>query len=238
MSHNHERSEPPAARAPGDEHNEATAQANGDVRRRDARSASEMPAEPPRRRAILDAAATVLSTSGYSGATQTNIAAETGIQAASLYHYFPSKESLVEEVLTQAVRQSRLDIERALTDLPPSAGPDERLTVAVKTMMIGALDRRTYAAAHLRCAGQIPDGLMPRLLAEVRLMNEMWQQLVVAALASRTGVVTKNPAIVRLLIMGAISWSVDWPAYARTAPEDAAQILVELLMHGLGEPEP
>ena len=52
-----------------------------------------------RRRAIIDAALELLAEQGYAGASLRKVAAKVGIAQPSLYHYFPTKEDLVEQVL-------------------------------------------------------------------------------------------------------------------------------------------
>jgi AcrR family transcriptional regulator len=51
------------------------------------------------RQRILDAAAKVFRSNGYSGARLSDIAALAGIQTGSMYYHFDSREALVEEVL-------------------------------------------------------------------------------------------------------------------------------------------
>jgi AcrR family transcriptional regulator len=52
-----------------------------------------------RRRTIIDAALELLAEQGYAGASLRKVAAKVGIAQPSLYHYFPTKEDLVEQVL-------------------------------------------------------------------------------------------------------------------------------------------
>ncbi len=54
-----------------------------------------------RRSEILAAARTVVSRDGYSGATLRQIAKELGLESAHLLYYFDSRESLLQEVLTE-----------------------------------------------------------------------------------------------------------------------------------------
>ncbi len=54
---------------------------------------------PLRRREILAAALELLADEGYAGASLRKLAAKLGIAQPSLYHYFATKEDLVEQVL-------------------------------------------------------------------------------------------------------------------------------------------
>ncbi len=61
---------------------------------------STVPPEPPnRRREVLAAALQLLADEGYAGASLRKFAAKVGIAQPSLYHYFRTKEELVEQVL-------------------------------------------------------------------------------------------------------------------------------------------
>lgn len=52
-----------------------------------------------RERAILDAALKVFAAQGYTGASMDAVAAEAGVTKPTLYSYFPSKESLFQEMM-------------------------------------------------------------------------------------------------------------------------------------------
>ena len=56
-------------------------------------------AAPATRAAILDAALDLLAEEGYAGASLRKVAARVGIAQPSLYHYFATKEDLVEHVI-------------------------------------------------------------------------------------------------------------------------------------------
>lgn len=80
-------------------------------------------AQDGRRREIIDAALELLAEQGYAGASLRKVAAKVGIAQPSLYHYFRTKEDLVEQVLaTHAGEMFRaLDphrLPRRLEELP------------------------------------------------------------------------------------------------------------------------
>lgn len=61
------------------------------------RVGTEQPSE--RRDQLLQIAARLIATRGYSGTTVRDIADEAGILSGSLYHHFSSKEAILEEIL-------------------------------------------------------------------------------------------------------------------------------------------
>jgi len=97
--------------------------------------------------AILQAAARILEQRGYEALTTNHIAAEAGVAIASLYEYFPNKQSIVAAVVTSTVESVLADIEaaleRALSE-PPEAG-----LVTWISAMFAALDKRRALAKTL-----------------------------------------------------------------------------------------
>jgi AcrR family transcriptional regulator len=74
------------------------------------------------REEILDAAAALFSTIGYTTTTTRTIAEAVGLRQASLFHYFARKEAILAELLDRAVRPT-LDLipELRRADLAPDA---------------------------------------------------------------------------------------------------------------------
>ncbi len=69
---------------------------------------------------IVDAARKRFAYYGFSKVTMDEIAADVGMGKASLYYYFPTKESLFEEVVKQEVDQFFSDIETMLGEKLPA----------------------------------------------------------------------------------------------------------------------
>jgi AcrR family transcriptional regulator len=59
------------------------------------------------RRRILDAALDLFSEHGYHATSMRDLARAVGVRESALYHYFPSKERLVEAVVQEVNRESR-----------------------------------------------------------------------------------------------------------------------------------
>ena len=72
---------------------------------------------------ILDSAVRLFARSGVEGTTMQEIAAEAGISAGAIYHYYPSKEHLVRAVFEDCSRGSREAFQRgaAGTETPLGA---------------------------------------------------------------------------------------------------------------------
>ena len=78
---------------------------------------------PERRQEVIAAALELLAEEGYAGASLRKLAARLGIAQPSLYHYFRTKEDLVEQVLDTYVKKMFAavgpeDLPRRLAELP------------------------------------------------------------------------------------------------------------------------
>lgn len=102
-----------------------------------------MPAALLQKDEVLDRLSSAFRESGYEGATLARLSEATGLQRASLYHYFPGgKEEMAAAVLGRANAWME---ERALTPLTDPGTPRERLYA-----MIEALDA-FYAGGRDAC---------------------------------------------------------------------------------------
>jgi AcrR family transcriptional regulator len=81
-------------------------------------------AEPASRARILDAALALMSEHGVSGTSMRQLAGESGLNVATLYHYFPSKADVLRAVIDERSLFDRMQLE------PPvgrTGSPAERL---------------------------------------------------------------------------------------------------------------
>src|SRR5688500_16686275 len=78
---------------------------------------------PARREEVLDAALTLISEHGVAGASLRKLAAKLGMSQPSLYHYFDSKDALVQQIIEHCANQmlaaaTHVAFPRALEDVP------------------------------------------------------------------------------------------------------------------------
>lgn len=100
------------------------------------------PAEGGTRERILEVAEASLGEYGYHGTRLHEIARRVGIQKASLFHYFPSKEQLYRAVLEESFGQTEETIRQVLaTDSPPI--DKLRSLVSAYVDMVAAHPQRT-----------------------------------------------------------------------------------------------
>ncbi|ETF03443.1 hypothetical protein W822_06645 [Advenella kashmirensis W13003] len=71
--------------------------------------------DPDRRRKIIEASRRLFARYGYSGASISMIAAETGLTKAALYHHFPNKEAIYRASSTTGMDELLYEVTRAIS---------------------------------------------------------------------------------------------------------------------------
>lgn len=102
---------------------------------------------------VIDAAASVFAEKGYHGSSTKDIAERLGIRQGSLYYYFASKESALEEVCKKGVD----GFVQGLEDVVKRGGGSEAQMRAAVLNHLGPLRTRpTYVRVFLRERHQLP----------------------------------------------------------------------------------
>jgi AcrR family transcriptional regulator len=186
------------------------------------------------RQRILDAAAKVFRSHGYSGARLSDIAALAGIQTGSMYYHFESREALVEEVLHLGIAIAWQHVRDAVDTLPPGATALARLEAAIRAHTEVQLEISDYSSAHARIIGQVPADVRRRNLVDQIEYGEYWDGLLKAAVASGEVRDDLDLYVVRMLMFGALNWTSEWyrPRSGRSAEFIADQALA-MLSRGL-----
>lgn len=162
------------------------------------------------RKRILDAAAHVLSIKGYAGTRLTDIAEHAHLQAPAIYYYFSSRDDVIEEVMWAGTAQMRAHLLTALSSLPSDTSPMDRIAAAVEAHLRHVLEISDYATAATRNAGQLPEKIRNRQLAEYAGYSDVWRSLI--ADAQQAGQLREDldPRVARMLVLGALNWAVEW----------------------------
>ncbi len=186
------------------------------------------------RQSILEAAARIFRRDGYSGARLSDIAAEIGMKAGSLYYHFGSREALVEAVLTVGTERTRARLVERLAALPPGADQLTRLASAIETHLVMVLAQEDIASATIKLIWQAPQQLRERVLAEQRAYGALWRALLAEARAAGAIRADVDLSVVRMAIMGALNWAADWYRPGRMTPEQIARDITTMIIGGLG----
>lgn len=183
---------------------------------------------------ILAAAAELLAERGYASITLSQIAARADLKAGSLYYHFDSKDDLVAEVLEVGVLSAQDAVTTAVTALGTDARPQQRLRVAITAHLTSTLSRGSYTKANIRSYGQIPEEVAARLRQAQRAYGRVWQDLIAEAVRGGGVRDDLDQSIVRLLLLGAMNWAVEWfDEDGAQDPAGVADQLATLVLEGL-----
>jgi len=201
-------------------------------------------ARPRRRDEILAAAAALFAEQGYRSTSMREVAAASGILAGSLYHHFPSKESIAVEL----VEAYHADLVRAARESAP-AGPDPVAALRAFARDIAEVSGRHRAAVQISMY-DAPTTASPSLKtlvhAEPASVDRHWRTLISAA-ASASAIDARIDARILRHVLRDTMTQVGVMAWSRVAPSGgvraAAHCTTSVLFDGLAStaaslPEP
>ncbi|HSV81148.1 MAG TPA: TetR/AcrR family transcriptional regulator [Ramlibacter sp.] len=126
---------------------------------------------------LLRLAARSFGTQGYSATTMRGIAEQAGIEAASIYYHFSSKEELVDAVMAHGAESIVQHLKEHLDALPPDADARQRFKAAIVGQMSALVKFGDYAMAHNRLLAQLPDKARERQIKRREQHQKLWTSL-------------------------------------------------------------
>jgi AcrR family transcriptional regulator len=188
-----------------------------------------------KREKILAAAAKTFKEKGYAETTLTDVALEAGTFAGSLYYYFSSKESLVEEVLNVGTNRIADLVIGEVKRLPRTVSKIDRLEVALRTHMKLSMERDDFGLAYWRIVDQVPQEIRERHAAMPRAYGRFWKKLIEDAQEAGEVRSDLDARIVGLFILGSTLYALDW--FHESGPYDVkhlSDILFAMTIKGIG----
>ena len=182
---------------------------------------------------ILEAAASVLAERGYADTRLSDIATAAGTFAGSLYYHFASREELVEEVLMLGVTRVFDAVRTAVEALPVSSSHRQRITTAIEAHITFANSLDHFAAANQRVFAQVPQDMRQRQIAVHRAYGNYWRKLLTAARRSGEIRPDLDLSVLRLQLLGAINWTVEWYRPGKRTPQEIAAQLALTVFEGV-----
>jgi len=184
-----------------------------------------------RRHAIVEAAGHLYARRGFQGASISDLAKACGTSKALIYHYFPSKDDILYEVMA-----AHLD---ALVDAAADAGRagDAReqlraLTLAFMRLYVGAQDSHKVLLNEL---DNLPTERRAEVVAKQRRIISVVEALV-REIRPETGSITLP---LTMLFFGMINWTHTWfRTGGKLDSDELAELAVDLMMNGLEKLRP
>lgn len=186
---------------------------------------------------ILSVAARLFRDQGYAGTSLRQIATAAGMKAGSIYYHFSSKDELLDEILDVGLRRVFEAVREAAGSEPPRAGGHRaRIERAVEAHLVTLLKESEYTSVNVRIYGQLPADVKRRHRKLRRLYGEFWDTLFTAA--REAGEIRSDMAIrpLRMFVLGALNWTVEWFDGRRSSVRDLADRTSALIFEGIERP--
>ena len=183
---------------------------------------------------ILDAAARTFRRKGYAATTLNEIASAADMQAGSLYYHFASKDELLEEVLDIGANKVNDAIKESQERLPPDASHRDRIRAAVDAHLTMLLKHCDYTSVNIGIFAQIPEEIQQRHLPKRDTLAAQWRRILTRA--QKAGALRSDIdlSMVRMLLLGALNWSVEWYKPGKTSIPAMADHICLMLLEGIG----
>lgn len=195
------------------------------------RSVGRPRGEDNHRHAVLAAGIEMFATRGFDATSVRDIAAAAGVQPASVYHYYPSKEALLVAIVDRAATTVAEEIAAAARSTDPWLRLEQACAAHLTALLHGEGAMRVLATEiPSRRTGEVYEALV-----RVRERYEAIFRDLVAALPVRHDIERRH---LRLTLLGAINWTLIW--YRPDGPDSPAVIarrVVSLIHNGSDPPE-
>ncbi len=187
-----------------------------------------------KRAQILRQAARVFATEGFDRASMSQLARACGISKANIYHYYPSKDALLFDILDSYLRALR---DRVLAVDISGLSPPEALHALVREILLAYQGADFEHRIQVRRLAILPEGQQQVLRAYQRdMVRRMSQVLALNA----PGTLGGDPARLRataMSVFGMLNWFYMWNSQADTrARLDYARLVTDLTLKGVTGP--
>jgi AcrR family transcriptional regulator len=179
---------------------------------------------------IVQAAAQIFRQKGYHAASMQDIADAVGLQKASLYHHFASKQDILLEILDGALDILIADMQAVLDmDLPP----EDQLRQAMRAYINRVTQEASLAAVLQLEHRNLDPRRRARHITRRDRYDNLWRELIRRGI-DRGTFRPMDERMVAFALLGIQNWMITWyrPEGRLTAAEIADQF-ADLMLSGL-----
>ncbi len=178
---------------------------------------------------LLKAAARLFRDNGFERTTVRELAKEVGIQSGSLFHHYASKQEILRNVVEQTILLNTELMQLSISQNQTSQDKLQALILCeLQSILIDTGNEMSVLVYEWR-------GLNEHNQAQILALRDKYEQLWLDILnqAYQEGLITLQPNILRRLLTGAISWSVNWyNPKGDLSLEELAQMTLSLALKG------
>jgi AcrR family transcriptional regulator len=191
------------------------------------------PAREATRDQILVHAARLFRHQGYAATTLRQIAEAAGIKAGSIYYHFGSKDEILGVVLDAGIDAVMTAVKSRIAALPAKASYRAKIAAAIDGHLYGLLHHGDFTSANIRVYGQIPAAAKAKHRLVRRAYAQYWDELLQAALAAGALRKDTNLAVIRLFLIGALNWTVEWYNPKRGSFKTFSSQITDIVFDGI-----
>jgi AcrR family transcriptional regulator len=182
---------------------------------------------------ILAHAARLFRHQGYAATTLRQIADAAGIKAGSIYYHFDSKDEILGVVLDAGIDAVMNAVKSRIAALPAGASYRDKIAAAIDGHLYGLLHHGDFTSANIRIYGQIPATAKTKHQVVRRAYARYWDELLQAALGA--GALRKDTslAVIRLFMIGALNWTVEWYNPKRGSFKTFSSQITDIVFDGI-----
>jgi AcrR family transcriptional regulator len=183
-----------------------------------------------RRGRIVERAARLFARDGFLGASISELADACRISKSAIYHYYPSKEDILFDVMHSHV----VALEEAALDVAETEAKAEAklrtLARAFMSLYVGAADRHKVLLNEL---DRLPNARRAEIVAVQRRLIEVVESIL-ADLNPKLGKTKGALRVAAMLFFGMINWTHTWFNPKGAVSADAlADMAVDLTLRGI-----
>nr|MDT0253532.1 TetR/AcrR family transcriptional regulator [Endozoicomonas sp.] len=155
---------------------------------------------------LLKSAARLFRTNGYERTTVRDLAKDIGIQSGSLFHHYPSKQEILRSVVEETIL---LNIEMMKLSLSLNQSVRDQLYGLILCELQSILVDNGAEMAVLVYEWRGLNAINQAQILQLRDQYErLWLDVLVEAYDQQF--IAIQPAVLRRLLTGTISWSINW----------------------------
>ncbi len=190
---------------------------------------NEISDAPTGRDRILSVAAELFVAKGYDGTSLRTIGDAVGMQPASIYHHFESKDHLLEAILDigiEAIGSAFDEVSEMLTDDTPGSF---RLEAHIAAHLQALFANEAFTAAHVTVFYLSPDSVREVAVPARDAYEARWTRLLEQVVPKLS---KKARTYIRLSLLGAMNSTLNWFDPENGTIEDLASAMANNLWNG------
>ena len=180
---------------------------------------------------VLDRAVGLFAERGFAGTSLKDVADAVGLSRPAIYYYFPSKDALLEELLTGVTVSAARILENV--EKRSDLSPIEKIGAAAHALVMWVTERRLHFIAIDRSENELPPAILARHNdAKRRVLSGMMRLIDDAVAAGQARAVDSR--IAAFSIIGMCNWTAWWFAPDGELPASAvAERMADLAIHSV-----